>query len=1124
MIEIKTGGTRSGAADFGIFVCLLALLLGIPAQAQYGPYVNSNLFVIGLYDYPGAGIPDSHFSDIKNYFNTVDYFCHNANWDTGDALETLTGATLNSAATNGLYITSEMWVTVDPAHDYCDEPAQFVAGSSFYNDLQSLGTYPALLMFANRDEANDYMAATQCVAASTFMGTYGQGKNVWLNLSSIGDLTVSGFQQYVTGATVVSSDDYPDEQGNNLDSEMNAVDKLHAITPVSKMIVLPGYPGARGNILNSNSMSYVTYSCVIHGAAGIWYWGCDQLANTSDPMWQNITIVGSQLKYLQNALVHTGAYKFFDSYTGSWVGSGIGSSGGSGNLEAVVVTNANSDFLITINTSTSAQTYTISSVAGWRGGTHLWYFAGPGGTNDQMLGSSITYGPKQAIIYSSQKILVPPIITQPLMPQTSVTGSTVSFNAGNVSWWPQTYQWYFNGNALSGETAPTLTLNNVQTNNTGNYSVVISNLEGSTTNSTSLVVQAWFGPSATIASDLDVATNGALVYAYDLSGTTATANGVTFTGANSTTALGSDVTLSGVYANYSGYGSSSAPYSGLSSSYQTVVAGGDYANGATAVTVTLNNLTIGRAYAVQLWVNDSRSYGNGRSLTVSSSDGRTLALNYNSTGSDGGVGQYAIGTFTASGTTETFTLVGNNSTQINALQLRDISGCAPITFGPATSIAGDTDVSTAGKLVYAYDLSGTTANVNGVVFMGANSTTALGSDIALSGFDGGNFTGYGAGITNLPANYTNVLTGGDYANGATVVTVTLKNLTVGRAYAVQLWVDDSRSFGFGIGRTITVTSIATNANNVILDYDIGGLGQYAVGTFTASATTQSFTLFGNASTQLNAIQLRDITGSSPITFSEAAAISGDDDVLTNGTPVYAYDLSGTNATVNGITFTGGASTTALGNNISLSGLYGNYSGYGAGITSLSAGYSTVLTGGDYANGANPVTITLNNLVAGHSYAVQLWVDDSRSFGLGRTLNAASVAAGGNSATLMYNITGATGGLGQYTVGTFKAAATTQTFTVVGNSSTQINAIQLLDTSMANQISITGTVRNPNGSVGLTGTGISGYSYVVQFTTNLTPPVLWQNIGTNVASNGQWQFVDTNATNYPAGFYRTLYQP
>jgi len=939
MINIITGSTSRYVVQLSVLICLLAILCGTNVQAQYGPYVNGSMFVIGLYDYPGGGIPDSHFADIQNYFNTVDYFCHNANWDSGDIPETLTPATLNSAVTNGLYITSEMWVTSDPAHDYCDTPADFLVGGNFYDDLQTFGAYPALLMFANRDEADDYMSATQCVAASTFMRTYDKGKNVWLNLSSMMDLPVSGFQQYVPGATVVSTDAYPDEWGDNLDSEKNAVDTLHAITPVSKMIILPGYPNANGNILDSNSTSYVTYSCIIHGATGIWFWGCDQMTSTSDPLWQDIRVVGSQLKFMQSALINPKAHNFYNSYTGSWVGTGVASAGGSGNLEVLLVTNVSYDYLITVNTSTSSQTYTISSVAGWRGGTNLWYFCGPGGTNNQVLGESITYGPKQTVVYASQSIKVPPIITNPLSSQTCIAGATLSFNCGNVSWWPQTYQWYFNGSPISGQTAATLTLNNVQTNNAGNYSVVISNSEGSSTNAASLVVQAYFGPTATIASDLDVMTNGLFVYAYDLSGTNTTVNGVTFAGATSTTALGSNIALSGFYANYNGYGSSSSPFSGLSSSYQTVLTGGDYASGATSATVTLKNLTVGHAYAIQLWVDDSRSFGNGRTMTFTNSNGNTVTLSYNSTGSDGGVGQYTISTFTANTVTQVITITGNNSTQMNAIQVRDISGTAPVAFGAADGISGDSDVSTNGALVYAYDLSGITATVNEVIFTGATSTATLGSDVVLSGFNGGNYNGYGSGVTNLSPNYINLLTGGDYANGATVATVTLNNLMVGHSYAVQIWVNDSRSFGFGIGRTMTATTIATNANSVTLSYDIAGLGQFAIGTFTATATTQPFTLFGNASTQLNAIQLRDVSAN--------------------------------------------------------------------------------------------------------------------------------------------------------------------------NSSFSIN----------------GTVRNANGSVTLNATGISENSYVVQFTTNLTPPIVWQNIGTNMTgSSGQWQFTDTNAANHSTGFYRMLCQP
>jgi hypothetical protein len=46
---------------------------------------------------------------------------------------------------------------------------------------------------------------------------------------------------------------------------------------------------------------------------------------------------------------------------------------------------------------------------------------------------------------------------------------------------PLTYQWYFNGLALSGGTAPVLTLTNVQTSQSGDYTVVVANTVASAT-------------------------------------------------------------------------------------------------------------------------------------------------------------------------------------------------------------------------------------------------------------------------------------------------------------------------------------------------------------------------------------------------------------------------------------------------------------------------------------------------------------------------------------------------------------------------------------------------------------------------------------------------------------------
>jgi len=59
----------------------------------------------------------------------------------------------------------------------------------------------------------------------------------------------------------------------------------------------------------------------------------------------------------------------------------------------------------------------------------------------------------------------------------------------------------------------------------------------------------------------------------------------------------------------------------------------------------------------------------------------------------------------------------------------------------------------------------------------------------------------------------------------------------------------------------------------------------------------------------------------------------------------------------------------------------------------------------------------------------------------------------------------------------------------------------------------------NGSVTLYFLGAPNSTNVVQFTTNITPPVTWQNVSTNIAdANGAWQFTDSNNT--ATRFYRS----
>ena len=200
-----------------------------------------------------------------------------------------------------------------------------------------------------------------------------------------------------------------------------------------------------------------------------------------------------------------------------------------------------------------------------------------------------------------------------------------------------------------------------------------------------------WGAPATIADDTDVITNGGLLYAYNDANTATSVNGVAFAAGNSATAFGSNVSLSGNSSfSTTSFGSGTgSPWSGLSSVYQTTLKGGAYTANNGTQTVTLKNLMAGHPYLVQIWVNDNRSLASNRTETVTSSGGNTVTLDYNNTGANGGVGQYAIGTFTANATNQTFTLAGvlpagGNSAQLNAIQVRDLSAPDGSTIGTIT--------------------------------------------------------------------------------------------------------------------------------------------------------------------------------------------------------------------------------------------------------------------------------------------------------------------------------------------------------------------------------------------------------------------------------------------------------
>jgi hypothetical protein len=85
---------------------------------------------------------------------------------------------------------------------------------------------------------------------------------------------------------------------------------------------------------------------------------------------------------------------------------------------------------------------------------------------------------------------VPPwILTQP-QSQTVTQGVNVIICVAAMGTAPLSYQWRFNGTNIAGATTNCYSRNNVQTNDAGTYSVVVTNVAGSLTNSTVLTVLA----------------------------------------------------------------------------------------------------------------------------------------------------------------------------------------------------------------------------------------------------------------------------------------------------------------------------------------------------------------------------------------------------------------------------------------------------------------------------------------------------------------------------------------------------------------------------------------------------------------------------------------------------------
>ncbi|MGC8561535.1 MAG: hypothetical protein ACP5O1_12810, partial [Phycisphaerae bacterium] len=203
---------------------------------------------------------------------------------------------------------------------------------------------------------------------------------------------------------------------------------------------------------------------------------------------------------------------------------------------------------------------------------------------------------------------------------------------------------------------------------------------------------------------------------------------------------------------------------------------------------------------------------------------------------------------------------------------------ATIAWGTATDVAGPSDVSTQGTLLYAYTLGATANNtVNDVTFTDAAAPSSGNTlDFGTSGADGSlvntasggklsGYVGFSSPTSITDTNYRTLLGDGVYQNPNTTsdMTLTLGSLTVGNEYQVQLWVNDSR-VGSVATRSLTVSPSGSTGDSITLKYQTTASttttqygGQYAIGTFTADAGSEVLTVLVQPEKENESRCLRD---------------------------------------------------------------------------------------------------------------------------------------------------------------------------------------------------------------------------------------------------------------------------
>ena len=180
-----------------------------------------------------------------------------------------------------------------------------------------------------------------------------------------------------------------------------------------------------------------------------------------------------------------------------------------------------------------------------------------------------------------------------------------------------------------------------------------------------------------------------------------------------------------------------------------------------------------------------------------------------------------------------------------------------ITWGATGTFTDNTVLSLAGTPaheVYGVDFGGSGPQTTANNYTFDDYVTTGNMSIAGGGF--GLFGGYMSGsATTGDGALDTILT--DALYGSSGNTATLNNLTVGKTYTVMALLDDTRGVSAGASSTFNVLDGVTTSPSQQFEFANGSpsVGGYIMGTFTATATTQPFTVRNGGSSQYNAVIL-----------------------------------------------------------------------------------------------------------------------------------------------------------------------------------------------------------------------------------------------------------------------------